>query len=118
MELTQARPKTHSWTWEGVTFHYRTEATVHDRFVLDTSGEMQKDGTLRFNTRAFVETLIGLFVTGWEGVTAGGQPVPYSLEDLKRLPISAGAELILKLGDEIHKHVDMFKKQGEPAKNV
>jgi len=93
-----------------VTFYFRSQMTARDKAALDMIGEYQ-NGKWSIDRTAHLTKIIELFVTGWDGVTEDGKPVPYSYEVLMtRLPgvITGTVDLLAELATDIGKTVGLF----------
>jgi hypothetical protein len=129
MEITAPKDSI-VFEWYDVKFFIRSEFTAYDRFCITVCRNKEiKDGAFIFNAEDFFVLLIKLFVERWEGVTADGKPVPFSLELLKRFPTKKEpkdkltGDVFLDLGMFIREHVvapntekvEEIKKKSESA---
>ena len=116
MELVKAKDNL-TYTINDVTFYIRADATVKDKFELDSAGEW-KNGGYVMNVKTYWMKLIELFVTGWTGVTENGKDVPYSMEALMRLPADGEQDWLLKLGSFIANSTGIMPVGKEAEKNA
>lgn len=116
MELLKLDERSEEFEYKGVTFFVKKNFTPEDKFFIDTSGELGKDGRIKFHPREYYRALIQVFVVGWKGVTENGKEVPYSFETLcTRLPADMTDGLFLKLSLFIGK-LHGFTKSDEELK--
>lgn len=87
--------------WKDITFHIRPKALAGDKHELVTLGELDEKGQSRIPQNRLYRKLIERFVTSWEGVTEGGKAVPFSLQNLERLPVDREEDVLLVLGGHI-----------------
>ena len=99
--------------WKDITFRVRAQATAGDRFEIDILYDVDK-GVVVVPRRELYRTLIKRFVVGWEGVTEDGKPVPFSLENLERLPAD-NEDVILFLGSFIVNKSGLFPAAEESS---
>lgn len=122
MELLKLGERPAEYKWQDVTFFFRTKVTVGDKYEIDTAGTLIAGSKVTFTPWNFYLTIIRVFVTGWEGVTEDGKPVPYSHENMMtRLPSEQSEDLIMKLGVHIAEATGLIstdKQEGEGIKNV
>lgn len=123
MELLKLSDSPARYQWKDVVFIYRTKVTTEDKNAVNTAGALMKDGDIVFDPWDFYRALIKAFVTGWEGVTEGGKPVPYSYDAFLRLPADPDADVIMKLAIAIGRATGLMKTPDEEkaeadAKNV
>jgi hypothetical protein len=117
MELLKPNDGPAKYEWkDGVVFLYRTKVTTEDKYNVDTAGSLMKDGAIQFNPWDFYRALIRQFVTGWEGVTENGKPVPYSYDAFMRLPADPGQDIVMKLAIKIGQDTGFFKSVEEQKK--
>jgi len=114
MELTKKKPDL-KFTHKELTFTVRAVATAGDKYEIDCLYDVKGDG-LEINRRMFYLTLIERFVTGWEGVTENGKPVPFSLANLLSLPYDHEDDIVIILGSWITNHVGIFKQADDKKK--
>ena len=87
------------YPYKDIKIFVRSKATAGDKFAIEESGKFNvKTGKFDFNMVDFYRILVERFVIGWEGVTDGAKPVPYSFEALGNLPIDSEQDFIIKLG--------------------
>lgn len=116
MELTKVQDNL-VYPFEDVKFFVRTPATAGDRYELSMLGDW-RDGKVVMKKGDYFLKVIELFVVGWDGVTEGGKPVPYSYETfMRRFPVSPKQDLILTMGAWIAEKVGLLsiveqKKEG------
>lgn len=87
--------------WKDVVFHLRPKATAGDKHELVTLGELNEKGRSVIPQNKLYRKVIERFVTGWEGVTEGGKAVPFSVENMERLPMDGKEDVFLVLGGHI-----------------
>lgn len=102
------------YKWKDVTFQVRAHATAKDRYEIDLLYDVDKTGKAVVPRGLLHRTAIARFVTGWAGVTEGGQPVPFSLENLERLPAGED-DVILLLGSFVINRTGLFPTEAEAA---
>ena len=92
-----------------VTFFFRSQMTVRDKVAIDMVGTL-KDGRWVMDRDAYITKIIERFVTGWDGVTENGKPVPYSYDVfMERFPSGQGTfDLLLDLSDQIGRAIGLF----------
>ena len=101
-----------------VTFYFRPQLTVRDKFQLDMIGEY-RDGVFTVTRGAVIEKLVELMVVSWNGVTEDGKPVPYSFKTfIERLPADVSNDWILRLGGHILETVGLIPKEALDEKNA
>ncbi len=101
MELLKLNESPARFPWKDVVFLYRTKVTTEDKFAIDMAGTVMKDGRVEFTVTEFYRTLVKTFVIGWEGVTDGAKPVPYSYDAFTRLPSDPDQDVLFKLAIKI-----------------
>lgn len=116
MELTKKAGETATFVWNGVNFHVRAKGTAGDRFELNMLFDVDIQGKVKVPRRELYRTLISRFVTGWDGVEEDGKAVPFSLENLDRLPVDGNEDVILLLGSFIFNKSGLFPTAEEAAR--
>ena len=115
MELVQEKAPLR-FAWGDVTFLVKPQTTSGDKFEIDMAGRpVGNTGQVEFSPAEFYRTLVRQFVVGWEGVTSEGKPVPYSYENLMRLPAQSGDDVVIRLGIFIVENTDVTGGKGEAA---
>jgi len=122
MELLKLDDRPAEYTWDQVTFFFRTKVTVGDKYAVDSAGVVTTGDKITFTSTEFYKAMIRVFVTGWKGVTENGKDAPYSYDTfMNRLPASMADDLVMKLGYEIAKTNGFLKDDKEKVdeqKNV
>ena len=104
MELYRQTEPDRIYKWKDVTFYLRPHATSGDRHSLTMLGDLD-NGKASIPRSIFYRRAIELFVTRWEGVTAEGKAVPFSMLNLDSLPtIMEEGDLLCELGSFIYNH--------------
>lgn len=98
-----------------VKFFIRAQATVEDKFEVDSTGTWNGQGKFVMSLNLFYRTLVERFVVGWDGVTSGGKAVPYSFAALLALPADATQDWVIKLGTFIASNTGILPAAPEEA---
>jgi hypothetical protein len=118
MELLKLDERPTEFEWNGITFLIKARLTTEDKYIIDTAGELQKDGSFIFHPRDFYSGVVKRMVIGWRGVTEGGKDAPYSFDTLtSRIPGDPQEDLILRLGIHIAKLHGLVKSADAPKEN-
>lgn len=100
MELQKAGESL-PFKWKDITFHIRSKALAGDKHELVTLGELDGKGRSVIPQSKLYRKIIERFVISWEGVTEDGKAVPFSVENLERLPMDPKEDVFLVLGGHI-----------------
>lgn len=115
MELLEQRRA--AFKFRDATLFVRTAATAGDRLALDridadAEAALRAGATPALVLAAMGERIVELFLDGWEGVTVGGKPAPYSFAALKGgFPAECAKDLFSGLGRFINENVDVLKSK-------
>jgi hypothetical protein len=119
MELLKLDDRPAEFVWNDVRIYFRTKVTVGDKFAIDTAGTHIEGDKVQYKPWDFYLTMIRVFVTGWDGVTEGGNKVAYSYDNLlNRLPSDSSEDLVMKLGLQIAKTNGLIGSENQEAKNA
>lgn len=108
MELIKPKDNL-EFKWRDVTFFYRGDITVGDRYRVLNSGNVMDGDKIMFRPWDLYKTLIETLVVGWTGVTENGKSIPYSFDTLmNKLPADMTTDIVSVLGLEIAKKTGFF----------
>ncbi len=115
MEIKRQNSKPLEFKYEDVTFFVKPVASEEDRMIVALSG-LSDGAHVRFSKPEYCRTVIQCMVSGWQGVTEDGKPVPYSFDLLADFPRVDGKNVYLELGAFIIEHTDINKGAGGSLK--
>lgn len=111
MRLLQ-KSKLLEYKWKDVVFYIRSQATAGDKHEMvvkmTRESEIDKDGKITGKRSDNFPFIIERFVEKWEGVTyENGIAIPWSIENLYKLPADPKEDIVILLGSYIFNHTGL-----------